>query len=188
MSKTGTFHLISDFTVISVIYFLTDFDASKSVSVSFFAFFTKIWPNMYRRSKSRFCFWLTYFSWWPEMTLTCIMVTKHRKWYLQMSVTLSIPIHWPCLRLTSKFYSPMSPSPKGRKYLLWPDLWRHQWPPGQKSHYDVIRSPYVFLPITFERNELETELELVPQCSSPQGASTDMQHDLLRSHCDLDLA
>ena len=29
---------------------------------------------------------------------------------------------------------------------------------------------------------------LVPQCSSRQGASTDMQYDLLRSHCDLDLA
>ena len=31
-----------------------------------------------------------------------------------MSVTLSIPIHWPCLRLTLKFYSPISPSPKSR--------------------------------------------------------------------------
>ena len=37
-------------------------------------------------------------------------------WYLQMSVTLSMPIHWLCLRLTSKFYSPMSPSPKSRKF------------------------------------------------------------------------
>ena len=35
--------------------FLTDFDASKSVLGSFFAFFAKIWPiNMYRSSKSRF--------------------------------------------------------------------------------------------------------------------------------------
>ena len=34
--------------------FLTDFDASKSVLGSFFAFFVKIWPkNMYRSSKSR---------------------------------------------------------------------------------------------------------------------------------------
>ena len=34
--------------------FLTDFDASKSVLGSFFAFFAKIWPkNMYRSSKSR---------------------------------------------------------------------------------------------------------------------------------------
>ena len=43
-----------------------------------------------------------------------------------------------------------------------------------------------FLPITFDRNELETWGWC--QCSSRQGASTDMQHDLLRSHCDLDLA
>ena len=37
--------------------FLTDFDASKSVLGSFFAFFTKIWPkNMYRSFKSLFFF------------------------------------------------------------------------------------------------------------------------------------
>ena len=41
--------------------FLIDFDASKSVLGSFFAFFAKIWPkNMYRSSKSRF-FCLTFF-------------------------------------------------------------------------------------------------------------------------------
>ena len=35
-------------------YFLTDFDTSKSVIGSFFAFFAKIWPkNMNRSSKSR---------------------------------------------------------------------------------------------------------------------------------------
>ena len=39
--------------------FLTDFDASKGVLGSFFAFFAKIWPkNMYRSSKSR-----TFFVW-----------------------------------------------------------------------------------------------------------------------------
>ena len=65
----------------------------------------------------------------------------HRKWYLQMSVTLSMPIHWLCLRLTSKFYSPMSPSPKSRKFWLWPDLWRHQWPPGQI--FDLVRVVHV---------------------------------------------
>ena len=38
----------------SELWFLTDFDASKSVLGSFFAFFAKIWPkNMYRSSKSR---------------------------------------------------------------------------------------------------------------------------------------
>ena len=55
MSKTGTFHVISgldrDFPNF---IFLTDFDASKSVLGSFFAFFAKIWPkNMYHTSKSR---------------------------------------------------------------------------------------------------------------------------------------
>ena len=96
---------------------------------------------MYRSSKSRHFFVWSFFTWWPEMTLTYIMVTKHRKWYLQMSVTLSMPIHWLCLRLTSKFYSPMSPSPKSRKFWLWPDLWRHQWPPGQM--FDLVRVVHV---------------------------------------------
>ena len=101
----------------------------------------KIWPkNMYRNSKSRFLC-LTFFTWWPEMTLTCIMVTKHGKWYLQLSVTLSMPIHWLCLRLTSTFSSPMSPSPKSRKFWLWPDLWRYQWPPGQI--FDLVRVVHV---------------------------------------------
>ena len=112
--------------------FLTDFDASKGVLGSFFAFFVKIWPkNMYRSSESRNFFCLTFFTWWPEMTLTFIMVTKHRKWYLQMSVTLSMPISWLCLCLTSQFCSPMSPSPKCPTFWLWPDLWRHSWPRGQ---------------------------------------------------------
>ena len=44
----GTLPWFSEF------YFFTDFDASKSVLGSFFAFFAKIWPkNMYRTSKSR---------------------------------------------------------------------------------------------------------------------------------------
>ena len=93
--------------------------------------------NMYRSFKSRIFFVWPFSLGGPEMTLTCIMVTKHRKWFLQMSVTLSMPIHWLCLRLTSKFYSPMSPSPKSRKFWLWPGLWRHQWPPGQI--FDLVR-------------------------------------------------
>ena len=132
----GTLPWFSEF------YFLTDFDASKSVLGSFFAFFAKIWPkNMYRSFKSR-----NYFVWpfslgdlrWPWPVLWS---QKHRKWYLQMSVTLSMPIHWLCLRLASKFYSPMSPSPKSRKFWLWPDLWRHQWPPGQI--FDLVRVVHV---------------------------------------------
>ena len=83
---------------------------------------------MYRSSKSRFLTFLPGDLRWPWPVS---LFTKHRKWYLQMSVTLSMPIHWFCLRFTSKFYSPMSLSPESRKFLLWPDLWRHQWPPGQ---------------------------------------------------------
>ena len=83
-------------------YFVTDFDASKSVLRSFVAFFANIWPkSMHRSSKSRI-YLFDLFTWWSEMTLTCIMVTKHRKWYLQMSVILSMPIHWLCSRLKSK--------------------------------------------------------------------------------------
>ena len=127
----------------SEVCFLTDFDASKSVLGSFFS-------RSLRKSDPKTCIaalnhekkhCLTFFTWWPEMTLTCIMVSKHRKIYLQMSVTLSMPIHWLYLRLTSKFYSPMSPSPKSRKFWLWPDLWRHQWPPGQI--FDLIREVHV---------------------------------------------
>ena len=45
---------------------------------------------------------------------------------------------------------------------------------------------FTFLPITFNRKEIET-WENVPKCSSHQDTSADMQHDLLRSLCDLDL-
>ena len=83
--------------------------------------------NMYHRYKSLF-FCLTLFTWWPEMTSSYIMVTKHRKWCLQMSETLCMQIRWLCLSLTSKFRSPMSPSPKSRTFWLWPDLWHHWWP------------------------------------------------------------
>ena len=51
--------------------FLTDFDASKSVLGSFFAFFAKIWPkNMYRSSKSRnFLFDLFHLVTWDDLDL-----------------------------------------------------------------------------------------------------------------------
>ena len=42
MSKTGTFHVISGLYRDFPNFFLTDFDASKSVLGSFFAFFAKI--------------------------------------------------------------------------------------------------------------------------------------------------
>ena len=135
----GTLPWFSEF------YFLTDFDGSKSVLGSFFAFFAKIWPkNMYRSSKSRFFFCLTFFTWWPDMTLTSIMVIKHSKWYLQMSETLSMPISWLCLCLTSQFCSPMSPSPKCQTFWLWPDLWRHSWPRGQYNLFSLDRFSRAF--------------------------------------------
>ena len=57
--KQALFTSFRDFTWFSEFYFLTDFDASKSVLGSFFAFFAKIWPkNMYRSSKSR-----NFFAW-----------------------------------------------------------------------------------------------------------------------------
>ena len=50
--------------------FLTDFDASKSVLGSFFAFFAKIWPkNMYHSSKSRFLFYLFHLVTWDDLDL-----------------------------------------------------------------------------------------------------------------------
>ena len=44
----------------------------------------------------------TFFTWWPEMTLTCIIVIGHWQWYLQ-SETLSMSIYQLCLRLPSIF-------------------------------------------------------------------------------------
>ena len=41
----STFHVISGLAAIFRILFLTDFDASKSVLRSFFAFPAKIWPK-----------------------------------------------------------------------------------------------------------------------------------------------
>ena len=129
--KQALFTSFRDLTVIFRFYFLTDFDASKSVLGSFFAFFAKIWPKTCIVALNHESFLLDIFTWWPDMTLTSIMVTKHSKWYLKMSETLSMPISWLCLCLTSQFCSPMSPSPKCRTFWLWPDLWRHSWPWGQ---------------------------------------------------------
>ena len=132
MSKTGTFHVISGlYRDFPNFVFWPILMLQKVFKGHFSRYLRKsdLKTCITAQNHEKNC--LTFFTWWPEMTLTCIMVTKHRKWYLQMSVTLSMPIHWFCLRLTSKFYSPMSPSPKSRKFWLWPDLWRHQWPPGQ---------------------------------------------------------
>ena len=118
--KQTLFTSFRDLTVIFLILFFDRFwRFKKCFGVIFRVLCENLIYNVYRSSKFGF-FWFDLFTWWPEMTLTCIMVSKHRKWFLQMSVTLSIPIHWLCLCLTSKFYSP---SPKSRKFLLWSDLW-----------------------------------------------------------------
>ena len=130
--KQALFTSFRDLTVIFLILFFDWVWCFKKVLGSFFAFFAKIWPkNMYRSSKSRI-----FFAWpflpgdltWPWPLLWS---QSTGKWYLQMSETLSMPISWLCLCLTSQFCSPMSPSPKCRTFWLWPDLWRHSWPRGQ---------------------------------------------------------
>ena len=71
MWKTDTFHVISGLYRDFPNFFLTDFDASKSVIGSFFEFFAKIWPkNMYRSSKSRiYLFDLFHLVTWDDLDL-----------------------------------------------------------------------------------------------------------------------
>ena len=68
--KKGTFHVISGLNSDFLIFFI-DFDASKTVLGSFFAFVAKIWPkSMYRSSKSRFfLFDLFYLVTWDDLNL-----------------------------------------------------------------------------------------------------------------------
>ena len=105
---------------------------------------------MHHSSKSRFFVCLTFFYLVTSDDLeTYIMVTKHKKWYLQMSETLSMLIRWLCLSLTSKFCSPMSPSPKNRAFWLWPELWRHWWSrvhlKNHRQFFQGFQMPLVFL-------------------------------------------
>ena len=134
-----------------IFYFLTDFDTSKSILGSFSRSLRKPDLKTCIAALNHETFCLTFFTWWPDMTWTSIMVIKHSKWYLQMSVTLSMPISWLCLCLTSQFCSPMSPSPKCRTFWLWPDLWRHSWPPRSiqfvfpRQFYQGFQMPLAFL-------------------------------------------
>ena len=101
----GTLPWFSEF------YFLTDFDASKSVLGSFFAFFAKISPkNMYRSSKSR-----NFFAWsflpgdltwpWPLLwswstvndTYKCQRRRPHFHGHLKPSVRRSVVCSRACL-------------------------------------------------------------------------------------------
>ena len=138
--KQSLFTSFRDMTLIFEFYFLTDFDTSKSVLGSFFAFFAKIWPkSMYCTSKSRNSLLdLFYLVTWDDLDLY-----YHSKWYLQMSETLSMPISWVYLCLTSQFCSPMSPSPKCRTFWLWTDLWRHSWPRVNKTCFPSTVFPGV---------------------------------------------
>ena len=112
--KTGTFHLISGLVVIFRIWFFDRFWRLKTCFRGFFAFVAKVWPkNMYR--SSNFFVWPgVYLVTWDDLDL---YYGHKAQEMIQMSVTLSMPIHWLCLRLTSKFYSPMSPSQKSRKKI-----------------------------------------------------------------------
>ena len=71
MSKTGTSRHFGTLPWFSEFCFLTDFDASKSILGSFFAFFAKIWPkNMYRSSKPRiFLFDVFHLVTWDDLDL-----------------------------------------------------------------------------------------------------------------------
>ena len=54
-----------------------------------------------------------------------------------------------------------------------------------RSLYDVIRSLYIFANNFLWKRD--RDMGRVPKCSSHQDASADMQHDLVRLLCDLDL-
>ena len=129
MSKTGTFHLISGLYRCFMNFIFWPILTLQKV---FYGHFSR----SLRKCGLKTCitalnhdfFYFFHLVTWDDFDLYYGHKAQEN---LQMSVTLSMPIHWVCLLLTSKFYSPMSPSPKSRKFLLWPDLWRHQWPPGQ---------------------------------------------------------
>ena len=131
MSKQTLFASFRDFTVIFLLLFFNRFWRFKSVLGSFFAFFAKIWPkNMYRSSRSRFVlFDLFYLVTWDdldlyyghkaqEMTLTDVSDTIHADSLGLFALNIEV-----LLADVTK--------PEKSKFWLWPNLWRHQWPPGQ---------------------------------------------------------
>ena len=90
--KQALFTSFRDFTVIFRILFLTDFDASKSVLGNFSCSLRKSDLKICIAALNHDFFCLAFFTWWPEMTLTSIMVTKHSKWYLKNVFTLTWPV------------------------------------------------------------------------------------------------
>ena len=87
--------------------------------------------------------------WLGRSVMECPMSQSLRTFCLSKYFALNIffscsckRCHWLCLRLTSTLCSPMSASPKSRTFWLWPDLWRHQWPPGP-NHTNMSPRPHV---------------------------------------------
>ena len=124
--KQALFTSFCNFSAIFLISFFIDFDASKSVLESFFAFFSKIRPKTCITALKTEVFCDLFYL------VTCddldLYYGHKAQEMIQRSETLSMPISWLCLCLISKFCSPMSPSPKSQTFILWPDLWRHWWP------------------------------------------------------------
>ena len=133
MSKTGTVQLFTSFRDFTDIFLILFFGRFWRFKKCFRVIFRVLCENLTPKTciaplnHGLFCLTLFYLVTWDDPEL--YYGTKHSKWYLQMSETLSTPISWLCLCLTSQFCSPMSPSPKCQTFWLWPDLWRHSWPP-----------------------------------------------------------
>ena len=100
VKKQALFTSFRDYRHFPNFYFLTDFDTSQIILGSFSRSLRKPDLKTCIAALNHETFCLTFFTWWPDMTLTSIMVIKHSKWYLQMSVTLSMPISWLSLCLT----------------------------------------------------------------------------------------
>ena len=142
MSKTGTFHAISGlYRDFPILCFLTDFDASKKCLGSFFAFFDKSdLKTCIAALNHDFClFDLFHLVTWDDLDL----YYGHKA--QQMILTdVSDTIHADSLALFAlniEILLSEVTKPKSRKFWLWPDLWRHQWPPGQL--FDLVPVDHV---------------------------------------------
>ena len=96
-----------------------------------FAFFAKIWlKNMYHGSKSRF-FCLTFFTWWPNMTLNYTYYGHKAQEMILENVRDTIHADSLALfELNIEILLADVTKPKSRTFCLWPDLRRHWWPRG----------------------------------------------------------
>ena len=120
--------------IILILFFDQYWRFKKCFRVIFRAFLAKTWLQTYVPGLHPEFFWLDlfYLVTWDDLDL---YYGHKAQVTIQMPETLSMPIHWLCLRLTSKFCSPMSQSPKCLTFQLLPDLWRHQWSLSQFSHH-----------------------------------------------------